>query len=110
MRFYETMLKVAARMTFEGHIVLMPYVNRNALSRDTAPGTVDMLTMMHREKIRLSSRLFVVNCSLDNTGNALGPTYVGNDTMMEIAYAKLMCIPVDYLHRHIESGLGMLFV
>lgn len=110
MRYFEMMLRVAQRMEYEGHIVFMSHVNRSFLDRDVAPGTFDMLCVMHKEMIRLCHTVFIVNCTLDDRGNALGPTYIGEGTRMEIAIAGLLNKRVEYMNRHIDSGLGGLFL
>lgn len=70
MKLYPQMLEVAATMTEEGAIVLMPFAVKK-------PATGEALDAMHRAKIDLSDRIVVV----------IRDNYIGRSTRSEIEYA-----------------------
>jgi hypothetical protein len=87
MKFYDRMLKVAARLTSAGHIVLMPHdASLTGIENKTAIEHGAMLDEMHRAKIRLSGSIYVVN-----TGG-----YIGESTRGEIDYATKLGLPIQY--------------
>jgi hypothetical protein len=89
-RFKDRFEEVAAKLTLEGHIVLMPNVWVRSVPayadlHDTA--AKDRLDALHREKIRLSSRVVVVSPG----------GYVGESTSGEIEYAHALGLPITYV-------------
>lgn len=72
MRFYEGMLKVAEKLTANGHIVLMPFVTKNTETDN------DMLDRMHRIKMNMADYIVLVT---DDSG------YFGESTAAELDYA-----------------------
>ncbi len=70
MRYYSQMREVAEFYTASGHIVLMPFVTKNASVDAT------MLDDMHRRKIDMSEGIIVVG------------SHRGESTMGEIKYAR----------------------
>ena len=80
------MIDIAEKLTLEGNCVLMP----NELSRsnkdDYSKEEVLMIDKMHKEKIKLSDAILVVNVD----------GYIGNSTKNEIEYAKSLNKEIIY--------------
>ena len=72
------MIDIAEKLTLEGNCVLMP----NELSRNSKDDyTLEealMIDKMHKEKIKLSDSILVINVN----------GYIGSSTKSEIEYAK----------------------
>jgi hypothetical protein len=76
MRFYDEMLRVAATLTADGYIVLMPFVNAHL---EMSNGEIKkMLDKMHKVKIDMSDSITVVGWRV----------HLGDSTKDEIEYAK----------------------
>lgn len=79
-KFKKEMLEIAEKMTLNGNCMLMPIdltkPNKEAYSKDEAL----MIDKMHKEKIKLSDAILVVNVN----------GYIGNSTKSEIKFAKLL--------------------
>lgn len=77
-KFKKEMIDIAEKLTLEGNCVLMP----NELSRNNKDDyTLEealMIDKMHKEKIKLSDAILVVNVN----------GYIGSSTKSEIEYAK----------------------
>lgn len=77
-KFKKEMINIAEKLTLEGNCVLMP----NELSRNSKDDyTLEealMIDKMHKEKIKLSDAILVVNVN----------GYIGSSTKSEIEYAK----------------------
>lgn len=77
-KFKKEMIDIAEKLTLEGNCVLMP----NELSRNSKDDyTLEealMIDKMHKEKIKLSDAILVVNVN----------GYIGSSTKSEIEYAK----------------------
>ena len=77
-KFKQEMIKIAEQLTLEGNCVLMP----NELSRPNKESYTQeeatMIDKMHKEKIKLSDAILVVNVN----------GYIGKSTNSEIEYAK----------------------
>ena len=77
-KFKKEMIDIAEKLTLEGNCVLMP----NELSRNSKDDyTLEealMIDKMHKEKIKLSDAILVVNVN----------GYIGSSTKSEIDYAK----------------------
>jgi hypothetical protein len=93
MRFADLMLRVAARETARGVIVLAPFVVVATGDQDSALKA--MLDDLHRRKIDMADRVVVVT---DETG------YWGASTAAEITYARRRGIPVTI--RRVRTGGG----
>jgi hypothetical protein len=91
MRYFDRMLKVAADLTGSGWIVLMPFVKKDEGSTD-----IEMLDDMHRTKISMSDRMYVVG------------SYIGDSTKAEIDYAREHDIDVIRLYTSERAMAGML--
>lgn len=85
-KFKKEMVEIAECMTLEGNCVLMP----NELSRtskdDYSKEEALMIDKMHKEKIKLSDAILVVN--VDN--------YIGSSTKSEIEFAKSLNKEIIY--------------
>ena len=85
-KFKKEMVDIAEKLTLEGNCVLMP----NELSRsgkdDYSQEGVLMIDKMHKEKIKLSDAILVVNVD----------GYIGNSTKNEIEYAKSLNKEIIY--------------
>lgn len=72
------MIDIAEKLTLEGNCVLMPNeLSRNSKDDYTLEETL-MIDKMHKEKIKLSDAIFVVNVD----------GYIGSSTKSEIEYSK----------------------
>ena len=88
-RFKEEMAEVAEIMTLAGNCVLTP----NELTRDFKDDYTEeearMIDLMHKEKIRISDAILVVNVG----------GYIGDSTRSEIEYAKSTGKGVKFLEQ-----------
>lgn len=85
MRFFTEMLELATQLTSDGYIVLMPFVAIKSEEQLTSEEK-QMLDEMHKQKILMSTRLYVVMVN----------RYVGASTKEEIRYAISLGIQVEY--------------
>lgn len=88
-KFKEEMLKVAIQMELEGNVVLIPIFPANNKNTCTEEERV-MLGKMHKEKIKISDAIFVVNVN----------GYIGESTKSEIEYAKSQNKEILYLEEN----------
>lgn len=90
MRFYDTMLEVAASLSLSGHIVLMPFCNMKEPMYEGMGVEKVMLDRMHYAKIDLSRSIYVVNGTSSDAvlEQPHLHTYVGESTIREMAYAR----------------------
>ena len=87
-RFLKEMHEVEERMTLNGIIVLMIGVNTKDVARiEDLSHYKPMLDELHLRKIDISDGIFVVNPG----------GYIGESTAKEIAYAKKIGKPIQYL-------------
>jgi len=93
MKFKDEMIKVALQMELAGNVVLAPSY---PINDDTAVYTekeIILLGKMHKEKIKLSDAIFVVNVN----------GYIGDSTKIEIEYAKMHNKEIIYLEQEIKE-------
>ena len=77
-KFKNEMVKIAEELTLQGNCVLTPIdLTRSGQDAYTAE-EISTLKAMHKEKIRLSDAIFVVNVD----------GYIGDSTRSEIEYAR----------------------
>lgn len=81
MRGFPEMLELASELTSQGKIVLAPFSLKNG-----DPGLDAMLDTLHKRKIDMSERLYVVTIA----------GYIGESTRSEITYASERGIPITY--------------
>jgi hypothetical protein len=78
LRFQKEMLVISEKMELEGNCVLPPIYPARPNKESYTEEELLMFDKMHKEKIKLSDAILVVN--VDN--------YIGNATKNEIEYAK----------------------
>lgn len=85
-KFKKEMTEITEQLTLQGNCVLTP----NELTRPNkeayTPEEARMIDQMHKEKIKLSDAIFVVNVD----------GYIGSSTQNEIEYAKALGKEVLY--------------
>ena len=93
LKFKEEMMREAIRLELEGNIVLTPLF---PLKEEDMPTKEegDLLGNMHKEKIKISDGIFVINVFVINVGG-----YIGESTQSEIALAKSLHKEVKYLEE-----------
>lgn len=93
-KFRKEMAEVAEIMTLAGNCVLTP----NELTRDSkddySEAEARMIDLMHKEKIRISDAILVVNAE----------KYIGKSTQNEIEFAKKLGKEILYLTDLMDSG------
>lgn len=87
MRFFPSMLRVAAEETLAGRVVISPFAV--VAPEDQGSDAKARLDVLHRHKIDMADRVIVVT---DETG------YYGESTRSEIAYAREQGKPVTIRH------------
>ena len=87
MKFFREMMEISERVELQGNVVLMPIYNPSRPNKDAFTSEeVLILNKMHREKIKLSDAILVVNVN----------GYIGSSTKNEIEYAKSLNKEVIY--------------
>lgn len=86
MRFQKEMLEIAEKLELQGNCVLAPIYPAREKKDGYTEEEISVLNQMHREKIKLSDAVFVVNVG----------GYVGSSTKSEIEFAKSLCKEVLY--------------
>ncbi len=85
-KFKSEMTKLAEKLTLEGNCVFTP-IDLTRSGQDTYTAEeISTLKAMHKEKIRLSDAIFVVNVD----------GYIGDSTRSEIEYAQALGKDVWY--------------
>ena len=87
MKFIKEMMDISIKVELQGNVVLMPIYsssrpNKDAFSKDE----VLMLDKMHKERIKLSDAILVVNVN----------GYIGSSTASEIKYAQSLNKEIIY--------------
>lgn len=89
MKFQKEMMKIAEKMELSGNCMICPVfptdTNKDAYTKEQA----EMLGRMHKEKIKLSDAILVVN--VDH--------YIGDSTKSEIEFAKSLNKEVIYYNE-----------
>lgn len=78
LRFKDEMMKIAEKMELQGNCVITPIYPTNPDKDAYTNEEANMLDKMHKEKIKISDAILVVN--VDN--------YIGSSTKSEIEFAK----------------------
>lgn len=87
-KFKQTFHEIEAKLCLEGNIVLSMNLFGHADNLDVfKPKTKSMLDDIHRQKIIMSDKIFVINVG----------GYIGESTKSEIEFAKRYNIAVEYL-------------
>ena len=81
------MMEITEKMELQGNCMLVPIYNPSKASKDdfTEEETI-MLDKMHKERIKLSDAILVVNVN----------DYIGNSTKSEIEFAKSLNKEIIY--------------
>lgn len=87
LRFKEEMLKIAMQKELEGNVMLTPIFSESKDKDAYTEEEAAMLGKMHKEKIKLSDAILVVNIN----------SYIGCSTKSEIEYAKAENKEIIYL-------------
>ena len=83
----DKILEVHEQLELQGYCVIG--IVQHVMARDYTPDEEELLDVIHKEKIRLSDGIFVVNVG----------GYIGSSTRSEIEYAKNLGKEVLYLER-----------
>lgn len=86
LRFKDEMMKIAERIELQGNCVITPIYPTNSDKDAYTNEEANMLDEMHKEKIRISDAILVVN--IDN--------YIGSSTKSEIEFAKTLNKEIIY--------------
>ena len=87
MKFIKEMMEISEKVELQGNVVLMPIYNPSRPNKDAFTNEeILMLDKMHRERIKLSDAILVVNVE----------GYVGNSTKSEIEFAKSLNKEIIY--------------
>lgn len=78
MKFYKEMMRTAEKMELYGNCMLVPIFPVNAEKEPYSEKEIEMLSLMHKEKIKIADAILVVN--VDH--------YIGNSTKSEIEFAR----------------------
>lgn len=86
LRFQEEMMKISEEMELQGNCVITPIYPTNPDKDAYTYEQVEVLDEMHKEKIKLSDAILVVNVD----------GYIGNSTRSEIEFAKKLNKEIIY--------------
>ena len=86
LRFIKEMMDITEKMELQGNCMLTPIYPTNPDKDAYTESEAVMLDKMHKEKIKLSDAILVVN--VDN--------YIGNSTKSEIEFAKSLNKEIIY--------------
>lgn len=87
LRFKDEMMQIAEQIELEGNVALIPIIPARKKKEEYTAEEIGMLGKMHKERIKLSDGIFVVN--VDN--------YVGSATQSEIDFARALNKEITYL-------------
>ena len=87
MKFVQEMMKISEKIELQGNVVLMPIYNPSRPNKNSfTQEEIIMLDKMHRERIKLSDAILVVNVN----------GYIGDSTKSEIEFAKTLKKEIIY--------------
>lgn len=87
LKFYKEMMEITEIMELQGNCMLVPIYNPSKSSKDDfTEEEALMLDKMHKERIKLSDAILVVNVD----------GYIGNSTRNEIDYARSLNKEIIY--------------
>lgn len=87
LKFKNEMIEVAEKLELQENAVITPIYPTNSNKDAYTDEQVDILDRMHKEKIKISDAIYVVNVG----------GYIGTSTKSEIEYAKLLGKEILYL-------------
>lgn len=85
-KYQREMMDIAMKLELEGNCMLVPIVHHTRDKDNYSKEKLEMLGKMHKEKIKLSDAVLVVN--VDN--------YIGKSTKSEIEFAKSLNKEIIY--------------
>lgn len=86
LKFKDEIIKISLEKELEGNVVLCPIFPINENKDEFTKEELSMLGKMHKEKIKLSNAILVVNVN----------GYIGEATKSEIEYAKSLNKEIIY--------------
>ena len=86
LRFKQEMIEISEKMELQGNCMLTPIYPTKSDKDAYTEDEVLMLDKMHKEKIKLSDAILVVNVN----------NYIGNSTKSEIEFAKSLNKEIIY--------------
>ena len=93
MKFVQKMMEISEKVELEGNVVLMPIYNPSRPSKEAfTKEEVVILDQMHRERIKLSDAILVVDVN----------GYIGESTKGEIEFAKSLNKEILYYSNLIK--------
>lgn len=95
LKFKNEIMNAALQMELEGNVILIPIFPINDDKDAFTEEELIMLGKMHKEKIKLSDAILVVNVN----------GYIGNSTKSEIEFAKSLNKEIIYYTDLIEKSL-----
>ena len=87
LKFKNKMIEVAEKLELQENAVITPIYPTNSNKDAYTDEQVDVLDKMHKEKIKISDAIYVVNVG----------GYIGTSTKSEIEYAKSLGKEILYL-------------
>ena len=87
LKFKSEMIEVAEKLELQKNAVITPIYPTNSNKDAYTDEQVDILDKMHKEKIKISDAIYVVNVG----------GYIGTSTKSEIEYAKSLGKEILYL-------------
>ena len=87
MKFVQEMMRIAEQVELQGNVVLMPIYNPDRPNKESfTHDEILVLDKMHRERIKLSDAILVVNIN----------GYIGSSTKSEIEFATQLNKEIIY--------------
>ena len=87
LKYVKEMMEITEQMELQGNCMLVPIYNPNKPNKDAfTPKEALMLDKMHKERIKLSNAILVVNVD----------GYIGSSTKKEIEFAKSLNKEIIY--------------
>lgn len=86
LKFKDEMIKIAEQLELQGNCVIAPIYPTNVNKDVYTAAEVEMLDRMHKEKIKMSDAILVVNKN----------NYIGSSTNSEIEFAKVLNKEIIY--------------
>lgn len=95
LKFKKEMIEIATNLELQGNCILVPICPENHSKTDYTKEELEMLGKMHKEKIKISDAILVVNIN----------NYIGNSTKSEIEFAKTLNKEIIYYTDIINDNL-----
>lgn len=96
LRFYKEMMEITEKMELQGNCMLVPIFNPSKSSKeDFTEEEALMLDTMHKERIKLSDAILVVNVN----------DYIGSSTKSEIEFAMSLNKEIIYYTNVVDKKI-----